>query len=111
MDLIPWTPKVTGVSAPFVKISEDSKNYAVKARFPGMESKDIKISVHDGTLVISGQKKQEIEEKKKNSYYKETRYASFSRNLPLGSDVDKGRMKSKFEHGVFTMILPKKQSK
>lgn len=108
MDLIPWKPRVTGVIAPFVKISEDKKSYTVKARFPGMEKKDIKVSVRDGSLVISGQKKQEVEEKKKNSYYKETKFASFCRSLPLGNDVNKKGMKSKFEHGALTVTLPKK---
>lgn len=108
MDLIPWRPKVTGVSVPFVKISEDKKSYTVKARFPGMEKKEIKVSVRNGSLVISGQKKQEVEEKKKNSYYKEIRYASFSRSLPLGDAVDKKGMKSEFEHGALTVRLPKK---
>lgn len=108
MDLMPWRPKATGVIAPFVKISEDKKSYTIKAQFPGMDKKDIKVSVRDGSLVISGQKKQEVEEKKKNSYYKETKFASFCRSLPLGNDVNKKGMKSKFEHGVFTVTLPKK---
>lgn len=108
MDIIPWKPKVTSVVSPSLNISEESRSYAIKVRFPGMDKKDIKVSVRDDTLVISGQKRQEVEEKKKDSYYKETRYFSFSRSLQLGDDVDKRGMKSKFEHGVFTVTLPKK---
>lgn len=108
MDIIPWKPKVAAVLSPSVRVLEDNKNYTIKAQFPRMDKKDIKVSIHGQTLVISGQKRQEIEEKKKNSYYRETRYASFSRSMPLGSDVDKKGMKSRFEHGVFTITLPKK---
>ena len=108
MNLIPWSQKVTGVSLPSVRTSEDNKSYAIKARFPGMEKKDIKVSLHNNILTISGEKKKAVEEKKKNSYYKETRYASFSRSLSLQNSVNKAKMKSEFKDGVFTVTLPKK---
>ncbi len=64
--------------------------------------------MHNNILTISGEKRHEAEKKSKNSYYKASSYMSFSRNMPLRGHVDKAKMKSAFEHGMFTLTLPRK---
>jgi len=108
MNIVPWKPKATGFFSPAVNIAEDKKCYTVKARLSGMDKKDVKVSVNNNILTISAEKKQQFEEKKKNSYYRESRQAAFSRSMSLYDPVNKAAVKSKFENGFLTVILPKK---
>jgi len=108
MNIVAWSPKVSGTFLPTINVTEDKKGYTIKAKLPGMARKDVKITVNNNILTIAAEKSQRIEEKKKNSYYRESRHAAFSRSMSLYDPVDKAGMKSKFEHGFLTVILPKK---
>jgi HSP20 family protein len=94
---------------PALNISEDEKNITVEAELPGMDSKDIDISLQNNMLVLQGEKRFE-EEKKEGSYHRiERSYGSFSRTIPLSSTVDEDKVKASFKNGVLTVTLPKQE--
>ena len=97
-------------SLPSVDVSEDKKEVTVKAEIPGMTEKDIGLTWQNGVLNIRGEKKEEKEDKKKNSYYRECRYGSFSRDIPLGDSVDWSKARAKYNHGVLTVTMPKTET-
>jgi len=92
---------------PTVDISEDKNEVTVNAEVPGMSEKDIELTWHNGVLRIRGEKRNEREEKKKEHYYRECSYGSFSRDIQLGDGVDWNGAKAKYKNGVLTVKLPK----
>jgi HSP20 family protein len=88
-------------------VSEDKNEVTVRAEVPGMNEKEIDLTWQDGVLRIRGKKKNEREEKKKDRYYRECRYGSFSRDIALGDSVDWKKAKASYRHGVLTVKLPK----
>ncbi len=94
---------------PAVDVSESKDAITVKAEIPGMEPKDIDISLSGDVLVIKGEKRQEKEEKEENYHRIERRYGSFSRSLRLPVEVDADKIEAKYEKGVLKVVLPKKE--
>ena len=92
---------------PALNVSEDEKNITVEAELPGMESKDIDISLQNNMLVLQGEKRFEDEKKEGNYHRIERSYGSFSRTIPLSSSVDEDKVKASFKKGVLTVTLPK----
>lgn len=112
-----WRPLSTFTfSAPAVDLSEDDKAYKITAELPGLDAKDVDVSVSDGRLVLKGEKRQEKEEKDKNYYFSERTYGSFQRAFELPASIDRDKIAADFAKGVLTITLPKtaeaqKQSK
>ncbi|MDD5495826.1 MAG: Hsp20/alpha crystallin family protein [Candidatus Omnitrophica bacterium] len=98
------------IFSPSVEISETKSSYSVKAEIPGIDKKDLKVSVSNHFVTIKGEKKQSRENKGKNIYYKETRYGSFYRQMPFESEIDKSRVRTTFKNGVLELVLPKRRS-
>src|SRR3546814_10336105 len=73
---------------PAVELVDDDKAYRLTAELPGLSEQDIAVSIADGVLDISGEKKEESERKDKGYLYSERRYGSFHRQVSLPSDVD-----------------------
>ena len=94
-------------SAPVVDVVEKEKEYQISAELPGLEEKDVEVSVADDMLTIKGQKKEEKEEKAKNYYLSERRYGAFQRSFQLPSGVDAEKIEANFRKGVLTVTLPK----
>jgi len=92
---------------PSVDVSEDKKEVRVRAEIPGMTDKDIQLTWHDGVLRIRGEKRDEKEDRKRDHYYRECSYGSFSRDIPLGNSVDWKNAAAKYRNGVLTVRLPK----
>jgi HSP20 family protein len=92
---------------PRVDEHEDEKGFHVEIELPGMDQKDVDITLADGMLTIRGEKKQEEEVKDKDFYRKERSFGSFRRVLPLPGDVDESKIKASFEKGVLMIDLPK----
>lgn len=90
-----------------VDVSETDDAIEVKADLPGIEQKDIDLSLRNGSLFIRGERKHAVEEKKKNYYRAERSYGAFSRGIPLPCEVDENRIDARFENGVLTVRLPK----
>ena len=86
---------------------DDKTEYRQTAELPGLSDKDVDLSVADGVLTLSGEKRKESERKEKGYMLSERRYGSFRRQLSLPSDVDPNGIKAQFKDGVLTVTLPK----
>ena len=93
--------------APSVDISETKDNFIVKAELPGLETKDINVSISGDLLTIKGQKEQELEEKDEHHHYVERYYGSFQRSFRLPANVKSDKIDAAFDKGVLKVTLPK----
>ena len=106
----PWlAPRETFAGFwPQVDVTETDKEVKVCAEIPGVDAKDIDVSVEDGTLTIRGEKKYEREENEKGQYRMERSYGSFERVIALPTEVDESKAKAEFKKGVLRLTLPKR---
>ncbi len=95
--------------APAVDVSETADKVVVKAEVPGIEAKDIDISLSGDVLTIKGEKKSAREEKKENYHLVERSYGSFSRSLRLPASVIADKIEAAYKQGVLTVTCPKKE--
>ena len=95
--------------SPKLDIAELKDKYEIKAELPGMDEKDINLSIEDGVLSISGEKKSEIEDKNKGYYLKECSYGTFSRSVRLPENIVDDKIAAKFNKGVLVIDMPKKE--
>lgn len=93
--------------APSVDIVEENDRLELTAEIPGVDKKDVKISVQDNVLTIEGQKKQEYEEKNDSYYCCERSFGRFSRSFTIPSNVDSEKIKADYKDGILTLTLPK----
>ena len=96
--------------APTVDIIEDDKEWLVKADLPDVKKEDVKVSVDDGVLTITGERKFEKEEKNKKYHRIERSYGNFERSFVLPNAADAAHVKAEFKHGVLEIHLPKDES-
>ena len=94
---------------PAVDVYETPDSVVVEVEVPGMKKDNIKITVEDNILRIQGEKKLEREDKDKNYYVVERSYGTFERAFRLPEYVDMEKIKAKFENGILTITLPKKE--
>jgi len=94
-------------TAPAVDVTEDEKGYLITAELPGLEEKDMEVTVTGDALMIKGEKRAEKEEKAKNYYVSERSYGAFQRTFPLPDGVDRNAIGATFAKGVLTVTLPK----
>lgn len=95
---------------PAIDIEENNGNLMVRAEIPGMYKDDIKVSVKEDLLKISGERKQENETKEKTFHRIERSYGKFERIIRLPSEVDAGKVKASYKDGVLNVTLPKPES-
>ena len=93
--------------APSVDITEDEKEYLIKAEAPGVKREDLNVKVQKGVLTISGERKSEKEEKGKKFHKVERSYGSFARSFTLPEDAEDEKLSAQFKEGVLTVHLPK----
>jgi HSP20 family protein len=89
---------------PQVDVAETDKEVKVTAELPGMDSKDVEVTLHDGVLTLKGEKKVETTEQN----YRERWHGQFLRSFQLGSDVDPDKVLASFADGVLTVTVEKK---
>jgi HSP20 family protein len=94
---------------PSLDIAEEGDSVIVKAELPGMTAGDVELSVDRNMLTISGEKKDESEQKDSNYYHVERRYGKFQRTISLPNEVDRDRIEAKMDNGVLTVTLPKSE--
>jgi len=92
---------------PTLDISENKDTVTVKAELPGVEQKDIAVSLQDGVLTIKGEKQAEKEEKDKRYRRVERSYGAFFRSIRLPAAVEAGKVTATFNNGVVIITLPK----
>lgn len=93
--------------APSVDITEDEKEYLVKADLPEVKKDDVKVTVEHGVLTITGERKLEKEEKDKKYHRIERAYGSFLRSFTLPDAADGTKVSAEFRDGVLKVHLPK----
>jgi len=93
--------------APLVDITEDDKEYLIKAELPEVKKGDVKVRVEDGVLYISGERNFEKEEKGKRYHRIERAYGSFTRSFALPEDADPQQVKADFKDGVLSVHVAK----
>ena len=100
-------PIATAAWEPLADITEDDKEYLVKAELPEVKKQDVKVTVEDGVLRISGERKFEKEEKTKKYHRIERSYGSFLRAFTLPEGADAGHVEADFKDGMLWVHLPK----
>lgn len=93
--------------APLVDISEDDKEYLIKAELPEVKKEDVKVTAEEGTLTITGERKFEKEEKGKRYHRVERAYGTFGRSFSLPDDASPAEVSAEFKDGVLIVHLVK----
>jgi len=95
--------------SPLVDITEDEKEYLIKAELPDMKKEDVRLTVENEVLAISDERNFEKEEKGKKYHRIERAYGSFVRSFSLPEDADGGKVTAEFKDGMLHVHLPKSQ--
>ena len=93
--------------SPLVDISEDDKEYLIKAELPEVKKEDVKVTAEAGTLTIMGERKFEKEEKGRRYHRVERAYGTFGRSFSLPDDASPAKVSAEFKDGVLTVHLVK----
>jgi len=93
--------------APALDVHEDKDSFVVRTELPGLKREDIEVSLHDGALVISGERKSEKIEEGVSVHRQERYYGKFQRALTLPEPVAANKVKADYKDGVLTVTLPK----
>jgi HSP20 family protein len=99
--------RLLGVWNPPLDVFQDKDHVFVKAELPGMKKEDIHISLHENTLTISGERKQEREVKEGESFRSERFFGRFHRSVTLPVPVQSGAVKAQYKDGILAVSLPK----
>jgi len=107
----PAKPVASGMLSPRVDVSETDKELRVTAELPGVEQKDLTVTLTGDVLTIKGEKRSETETKPSDpqaTYHRiERSYGSFQRTMSVPYDIDPAKVDAKFKDGVLTITLPK----
>ncbi len=96
--------------SPSVDIAEDDKEYCIRAELPGLKKEDVNVSFENGQLTISGERKQEQEQKGRRFHRVECSYGRFNRSFTLPVDTKPDQIKAEFKDGVLSVRVPKAES-
>jgi HSP20 family protein len=102
-----WTFADLETFVPKVEIAEDESSIRVDAELPGIDEKDIDITLTTDTLTIRGEKREHTEGKNEEIFCTERSYGTFSRMIPLSKVVDMERVEASYRNGVLHISLPK----
>ena len=95
--------------APLVDIVEDENEYLIKAELPEVRKEDLKVTVQDNVLTLTGDRSFEKEEKGKKYHRIERAYGSFARSFSLPEEADAQKVSAEFKEGVLHIRLPKSE--
>lgn len=94
---------------PALEMEATDSGYRLTAELPGMTADDVEIDVTEGILTISGEKKEQREEKDKGFMFTERSYGRFERRVQLPSGADEDKIEAHFENGVLTLDIPRNE--
>lgn len=97
--------------SPSVDISEDDKEYVIKAELPEVDKEHVKVVVENGVLTLKGERKFEKEEKNKKFHRIERSYGSFMRSFTLPDDADPSKVAAEFKDGLLQVHMPKSEAR
>lgn len=107
-----WTgleSRLGNIRVPQLDIIDRDQDLLIRVEVPGVEKKDIEVSVGDNTLVIKGGVKRESKEQRKDYFRCEIEQGSFSRTVPLPGAVDTAKISAKLKDGILEIVLPKEE--
>jgi len=106
-----WTPmgQAAQGAGPALDVVDQKDEVIIRADLPGLEQKDVEVEVQDNTLVLRGQRKEEVEGGEGDYYYSERWSGSFTRAVQLPTSIDANRITATFKNGVLEIHLPKAQ--
>jgi len=93
--------------SPALDLFQDKDNVLVKVELPGMKKEEIQISLHDGLLTITGERKREEKAGEGETFRSETYYGKFHRSVTLPTMVDPNKVKATYKDGILSITLPK----
>jgi HSP20 family protein len=99
---------VEGGLTPELDVREDSNQLTIEADLPGVEEKDVAVTLRDGVLTIKGEKKQEREEKAESYHLTERSFGAFQRSLRLPDTIDESTVEARFDKGVLKITAAKR---
>ena len=102
-----WFDNFRKSASPAIEIADTDKAYSVNIELPGVDEKDVHVSVSDGILVIKGEKRQAHEEKDENRYFSERSYGAFQRSFALPKGTDESKLEANMHNGVLSVTVPK----
>lgn len=92
---------------PSIDLQETDNAYVLNAELPGIDPNNVNISVHNGTLDIQGEKKEEKESGEKGNAWTERRYGAFHRRIPLDQQIKEDEVKATYKDGILRIEVPK----
>ena len=101
------TSQILSGWTPALDVYEDKDNLYVRAELPGMKREDINLTLHDGSLSVSGQRKSEDKFKDSEVYRSERFFGRFQRTVTLPAPVEAEKVKAQYKDGILTVTLPK----
>ena len=105
-----WPTRDSGLFSgwsPALDVHDEKDNFVVHVELPGMKKEEIDISLHDGVLTVSGERKHEREKKDGELFRSERYFGKFQRSVTLPARVDGGKVKANYKDGILTINLPK----
>ena len=96
--------------SPALDVYQDKDNVLVKAELPGMKKEDIKLSLNEGVLTVSGERRHEKAHDEKSRVRSERFFGRFERTITLPVQVDGTRVAASYEDGILTVTLPKAEA-
>lgn len=107
---LPWRESRKGPAAlrePKVDFTETDKGYELTAELPGVEERDLDLSVDENMLTLKAEQSRENERKEKDYHIMERSSGSYQRTIPLPADVDREKIRAKFKNGVLSVAIPR----
>jgi len=101
MSNVSWSPNVD--------LEETKSDYIIHAELPGMNKKDIDISVENDILTISGEKKERVQTKDSNCLISEIASGNFTRSFRLPAQIDPDKIEAKWDNGILVVQIPKSE--
>lgn len=106
-----WGQKLTEFLSPASDASLADDHYRITVELPGVDEKDMELTVHDGVVTVQGEKRTEREEQGDTWYFSERQFGSFSRSFRLPPDADETRVDADLKDGVLIITVPKAEPK
>ncbi len=100
-EFLGWTPAFD--------VYEEKDNFIVKAELPGMKKEDINVSLHDGNLIVSGERQNETRSEGTEVYRAERFFGKFQRAVALPATVAANKVQAQYKDGILTITLPKSE--
>ena len=103
-----FTASDSDVLLPNLDLKDTGKSIVIEAELPGVDEKDVTLTVKDGVLTLKGEKRHAKEEKGENHYLMERSYGSFIRSVQLPDSIDESKVETRYDKGVLTITAEKR---